>query len=134
MEFKSVQLNYFDTPGLEQRKGGFKSSHWGIINEVDFALVVLDSNKRFDDNIKVTIERLDARRKDEESPMLKALVLNKIDLMTSKSRFSSLISQIERHGKFDRIFYTSAETDYGIKDLEDYLVSMAPKDEWKYPP
>lgn len=66
-------------------------------------------------------------------PILKALVLNKIDLMASRNRFNTLISQIEQFGKFDRIFYTSVETGYGIKELENYLISMAPSAEWEYP-
>jgi len=35
--------------------------------------------------------------------------------MASRNRFNTLISQIEQFGKFDRIFYTSVSTGYGIK-------------------
>ena len=46
---------------------------------------------------------------------MKALVLNKIDLVDNQRKFHSLISEIEKFGKFDKIFYTSAMTGYGVK-------------------
>lgn len=56
---------------------------------------------------------------------MKALVLNKIDLVDNRRKFDSLISEIENYGKFDKIFYTSAKTGYGIQELQDYLIKMA---------
>ena len=58
---------------------------------------------------------------------MNALVLNKIDLVENKRKFHGLISEIERYGKFDKIFYTSALTGYGVGDIEKYLLSMARK-------
>ncbi len=48
---------------------------------------------------------------------MKALVLNKIDLVDNRRKFHSLIAEIEKHGKFDKIFYVSAATGYGIQEL-----------------
>lgn len=125
---KNVQLNYYDAPGLVSFKGGFLSRNWEIIKDIDFALLVLDANKRFEEGVRIALDRLQRGRKEE--PLLKALVLNKVDLVHSRNRFSHLIGQIERYGKFDRIFYTSCTTDYGIGELEKYLVKMAPKGEF----
>jgi GTPase Era involved in 16S rRNA processing len=61
---------------------------------------------------------------------MKALVLNKIDLIENKRKFHSLISEIEKYGKFDKIFYVSATTGYGVSELEKYLVKMSKKREW----
>lgn len=127
-----MQLNFFDTPGLVQKRGGFITKSWEVLGDIDFALFVLDSTKRFEEGVRVALERI-AARSTEQEPLLKALVLNKIDLVASRSRFSTLIGQIEQFGKFDRIFYTSVETGYGVKDLEDYLVGMAPEGRWQYP-
>jgi small GTP-binding protein len=92
---KNVQLNYFDAPGLVSHKGGFLSRNWDIIKDIDFALLVLDSNKRFEEGVRVSIERLEkGRDPSAETPLLKALVLNKIDLVNSRNRFSNLIAQI----------------------------------------
>lgn len=46
---------------------------------------------------------------------MKSLVLNKIDLVDNRRKFDSLIREIEKYGKFDKIFYVSAKTGYGIK-------------------
>ena len=83
---KNVQLNYFDTPGLWNNRGGFSTKNWNIINDIDFALLVLDANKRFEEGIRVALERLQSRSSGEQ-PILKALVLNKIDLLASRNRF-----------------------------------------------
>ena len=61
---------------------------------------------------------------------MKALVLNKIVLVENKRKFHGLISEIEKYGKFDKIFYTSALTGYGVSDIEKYLTGMAKKCEW----
>lgn len=58
---------------------------------------------------------------------MKALVLNKIDLVENKRKFHGLISEIEKYGKFDKIFYTSALTGYGLAEIEKYLCGMAKK-------
>lgn len=49
---------------------------------------------------------------------MKALVLNKIDLVDNRRKFDQLIREIEKYGKFDKIFYTSAKTGYGVQDLQ----------------
>jgi GTPase Era involved in 16S rRNA processing len=40
---------------------------------------------------------------------------------------------VEKYGKFDKIFYTSALTGYGIKEIEDYLLKMSKKGDWYCP-
>ena len=127
---KNVQLVYHDTPGLFDNKGGVISKGLKVLNEVDFVLMVIDCNKRFDSIVEATVDRLE---KSKES-FAKALVFNKVDLIDSKRRFKTLISEIERYAKFDKIFYTSAETSYGLADLTEYLQSMARPDKWLYPP
>ena len=129
MGIKRVQLVYYDTPGLFPNKGGIISKGLKILNEVDFALMVVDCNKRFDAITEAAVDRLE---KSKES-FQKALILNKIDLVDSRRRFKTLISEIERYAKFDKIFYTSAETGYGLEQVNEYLVSMSKAEKWLYP-
>lgn len=53
-----VQLKYVDTPGLVAKGGGFVSKGFKALSEIDFALLVVDGAKRFDDCIKESIKRL----------------------------------------------------------------------------
>ena len=98
------------------KKEGFVSKGWKVLSEIDFTLLVVDSAKRFDNMIKESITRLQRHR--EYPNFMKALVLNKIDLVDNRRKFDSLISEIQRFGKFDKIFYTSAKTNYGIEELQ----------------
>jgi len=52
---KNVQLNYFDTPGLLHKRGGFTTKSWDILGDIDFALLVLDSTKRFEEGVRVAL-------------------------------------------------------------------------------
>jgi small GTP-binding protein len=52
---KNVQLNYYDTPGLMQKRGGFSTKCWEILGDINFALLVLDSTKRFEEGVRVAL-------------------------------------------------------------------------------
>lgn len=107
------------------KKEGFISKGWKVLSEIDFSLLVVDSAKRFDDMVKESIKRLEKHR--DYKNFMKALVLNKVDLVDNRRKFDSLIREIEKYGKFDKIFYTSATTGYGIEELQNYLFGMAKK-------
>lgn len=49
---------------------------------------------------------------------MKALVLNKIDVVDNRRKFDQLIREIQKYGKFDKIFHVSAKTGYGIEQLQ----------------
>ena len=87
-----MQLKYFDTPGLMYKKEGFISKGWKVLSEIDFSLMVVDSAKRFDNMIKESIRRLEKHR--DYPNFMKALVLNKIDLVDNRRKFDSLIREI----------------------------------------
>jgi GTPase Era involved in 16S rRNA processing len=105
------------------RKEGFVSRGWKVLSQIDFSLLVVDCAKRCDEIVKESIKRLEKHR--DYPNFMKALVLNKVDLVNNRRKFVHLISEIEKYGKFDKIFYTSATTGYGVQELEDYLVGMA---------
>lgn len=47
--------------------------------------------------------------------------MNKIDLCTNKRKLKWLISEIEDIGRFEKVFFTSAETGFGIDELMEEL-------------
>lgn len=109
-------------------KTGYLSKGWKVLSDIDFSLLVIDSSKKFDDLLQESINRLEKHKRYEH--FMKALVLNKIDLVENKRKFHGLIAEVEKYGKFDKIFYTSALTGYGVKEIENYLVTMAKKRDW----
>jgi GTPase Era involved in 16S rRNA processing len=98
------------------KKEGFISHGWKVLSMIDFSLLVVDSAKRFDDMLRESIKRLE-RHRDYQN-FMKSLVLNKIDLVDNRRKFDSLIKEIEKYGKMDKIFYVSARTGYGVKELQ----------------
>ena len=46
-----------------------------------------------------------------------------MDLCTNSLKLKELISDLEDISRFDRVFYVSALTNYGIEDLTSYLES-----------
>lgn len=86
---KNIQIKYFDTPGLMYKKEGFISKGWKVLSEIDFSLLVVDSAKRFDEMTKESIKRLEKHR--EYPNFMKAIVLNKIDLVDNRRKFDQLL-------------------------------------------
>ena len=128
---RNVQVKYLDSPGLMRNKTGYLSKGWKVLREIDFSLLVVDSSKKFDDLLQESIRRLEKHRDYEK--FMKALVLNKVDLVENKRKFHGLIAEVERYGKFDKIFYTSALTGYGVQEIEGYLKGMARPGKWECP-
>ena len=112
---RNVQIKYFDSPGLMRHKTGYVSKGWKVLGDIDFSLLIVDSSRQFDDLLEESIRRLEKHRDYEH--FMKALVLNKIDLVENKRKFHRLIAEVERYGKFDKIFYTSALTGYGVNEI-----------------
>jgi GTPase Era involved in 16S rRNA processing len=62
------------------------------------------------------------------------LVMNKVDLVTSKRRLKTLQHEIEDLCSFDKIFHTSCETGFGLEAVREYLVEKARLRQWRYHP
>ena len=65
---------------------------------------------------------------DEEKKLLSCnipsiLVMNKVDLVTSKRRLRNLQNSIEDLCAFEKIFHVSCETGFGVEALKEFLVS-----------
>ena len=62
------------------------------------------------------------------------LVLNKVDLVTSKLRLRALQNELEDLCPFDKIFHVSCETGFGLDALKEFLIDRAPLRPWKHYP
>ena len=62
------------------------------------------------------------------------LVMNKVDLVTSKRRLKDLQHDIIDLCPFDHIFHVSCNTGFGIPALMEYLVQRAEMRPWRYHP
>lgn len=72
--------------------------------------------------------------KFDERTIPKLLIMNKMDLCTNKKRLRYIQSEIEDFAKFEKVFYVSSHTSYGIEELKAYLESKALKRNWTMHP
>ncbi len=73
---------------------------------------------------------------DEETPaqVPSVLVLNKLDLATKKSAVKALQRELEDLGQFEKTFFISALTGFGVPDLVKYLMENCKSRPWQYNP
>lgn len=96
--------------------------------------------KQEDQNPDVSKELIDELRRNDtedkfgDQTIPTYLVLNKVDLCTNKRKLKWLVSDLEDVARFEKIFYTSAETGYGIKDIIETLEEEAYPRPWEYNP
>lgn len=80
----------------------------------------VDLDKLSARELDALIESEDYKHEDNRMPSI--LVMNKVDLVTSKRRFKTLQAELEEIGKFDKVFYVSTQTGFGIDELKHYLL------------
>ena len=69
---------------------------------------------------------------EEPTPII--LVINKIDLMSSKRKIMDQKYELEAILNFEKTFIISCKTDYGISELTNYLEEKASKENWRVNP
>lgn len=62
------------------------------------------------------------------------LVMNKVDLLTSKRRLKALQSELTDLCPFEHVFHVSCETGFGVEALQEHLRSRAELRPWRYHP
>ena len=83
--------------------------------------------------IRMQGESMELDKDDHEARSISTiLVMNKVDLVTSKRRLKSLQEELEDIGAFDKVFHISCSTGYGIDELKSYLKDKALRRNWKY--
>ncbi|KAM3127476.1 hypothetical protein pb186bvf_020406 [Paramecium bursaria] len=153
------QIEFVDTPGFYSRykfQKGFTTKAWDIINQTNISMIMVDAVKTVDNNMKNAINRLNAIKvnykeleflqrqmnsgnygeppqfEEENDPVKKILVLNKMDVCFNKRKLKWIIAEMEDLTRFDQTFYISSITGYGIPELKQYLFDQSLKCQWKY--
>lgn len=66
------------------------------------------------------------------SPIPKILVFNKMDLCFNKRKLKWNLAELEDLTKFEKVFYISCLTGFGMEELRKYLYDMAFQCPWKH--
>ena len=125
------QLVFSDTPGIFEPKRrldrAMVEAAWSSSSDADITLFLYDSQKsKVDDETNKILDELG------QSTQKKILVLNKVDLVDSKTLLP-LIKNFEAICSFDATFIISALTGEGSKEVISYLAENVPKGPWLYP-
>ena len=62
------------------------------------------------------------------------MVVNKVDLCHNKRELKWYINELEDLANFDKTFYTSCLTSYGIQEIKKFLESEAKYGKWELDP
>ena len=85
------------------------------------------------------LDRGDYLMTDEEKDLYSynipsILVMNKVDLVTSKRRLKQLEHDLIDLCEFEKVFHISCETGFGIQALNQHLLGRADMRPWRYHP
>jgi small GTP-binding protein len=78
------------------------------------------------------LEEIDDSDNSPQIPTI--LLLNKIDLATSKDKLRALQRELEDLGQFEKTVFISAKTGYGIESLKQMLLAEAKSRPWSHNP
>ena len=135
-----VQLELWDTPGMAGRKEG-KGVEREMTEEalrtvsadgVDLLLVILDATQPVAGRTAAMLRSLQ-QLWQQSSRLEVALLLNKVDLVTPKTRLLQLTDDVvEQLPAVLDCFYLSVTADDGVQELEDWLFSRAVERDWDW--
>ena len=127
-----TQIAFVDTPGVLKNprfklektivKRAFKE-----LTGADFVCIVLDGTKDIEHNILLDIEYY------HKIPHKPVVVLNKIDLLSDKSKLIEIASKLKDKG-FSHIFMISAKKGAGVEDLKNHYIDNASEGGWQHDP
>ena len=131
---EKTQLIFKDLPGFQNSSHQLKNYGQLAFKELDndnfdTILIVLDCNKKISQEVLKLVNLLN-KKKTKNMDFI--LILNKIDLCYNRRKLVDLITYLEGVINVEKKFYISAETDYGIENLKDYLKSKALDKKWEY--
>jgi GTP-binding protein Era len=127
-----TQIVFVDTPGIfkphkkRNLERAIVRTAWRNVKETDFVCLIIDGEKGISERTKMIIENL------KEAEKKCVVAINKVDVV-KKPMLLELATQLHSYGIFDEIFMISALTGHGVDKLKDYLIGIAPKEEWLYP-
>lgn len=100
------------------------------MNDVDYILFLVSAtSKRIDPKTRECLAKISAKE-----GISKSLIVNKVDLCHNKRELKWYINELEDLANFDKTFYTSCLTSYGIQDIKKFLESEAKYGKWELDP
>lgn len=128
--YGNSQIIFLDTPGIFKPKRrldrAMVASAWGGVGDADITVLVVDTHKGFDDEVKAIVAKLN------ENKTAAVLVLNKVDLV-KKEKLLQLSAELNQAGNFTETFFISAATGENIEEFYKYLADNLPESPWYYP-
>ena len=125
-----AQLILVDTPGIfaprRRLDRAMVDGAWAGTRDADLVAIVVDASKGVEDDDEAIIKAL------AELPVVKTLVLNKIDLV-AKPKLLDLAQALNNQATFAATFMISARSANGVPELKDFLAAHLPVAPWLYP-
>jgi len=124
------QMIFVDTPGIFEPKKRLEramvSAAWAGAGDADVIVLLVDAQRRIDDNTRRIIDGL------KEGGKKAILAINKIDSIRRDSLLS-LVQELDDMGDFTEVLLISALKGDGLEDLKDVMCRGLPKGPWLYP-
>jgi GTP-binding protein Era len=121
---------FVDTPGIFEPKKRLEramvSAAWAGASDADVIVVLVDAERRIDDNSRRIIDGL------KKAGRKAILAINKIDAIRRDSLLS-LVSELNEMGDFSEVMLISALKGDGLEDLKDVIAGYLPLGPWLYP-
>ncbi len=128
-----AQIVFIDTPGIfvspkRRLERAMVKAAWAGASDADAVVVLVDAARGLDPDSERIIDGLGAAAPGRHV----LLALNKIDRV-AREKLLPLADDLNRRGKFERIFMISSTTGDGVDDLADYLAGLVPEGPWLFP-
>ncbi len=127
---ENSQMIFVDTPGIFEPKKRLEramvSAAWAGASDADVIVVLVDAERRIDDNSRRIIDGL------KEAGRKAILAINKIDVIRRDSLLS-LVSELNEMGDFSEVMLISALKGDGLDDLKKIITKSLPQGPWLYP-
>jgi GTPase len=125
-----TQLILVDTPGIfaprRRLDRAMVDSAWAGTRDADLVALVIDAHKGVQDDDDAIVSGL------AQIPVMKILVLNKIDLV-AKPKLLDLTQALNDRAAFAATFMISARAADGVAQLKSFLGDHLPSGPWLYP-
>ncbi|WP_338446029.1 GTPase Era [Pelagerythrobacter marensis] len=126
----ATQMILVDTPGIfaprRRLDRAMVSAAWEGAEAADAILLLVDPVKQRRHELEPLLEALAQR------PERKILVLNKVDV-AKKEPLLALAQELAGKVEFAEIFFVSALTSDGVRELKTALAGTMPQGDWMYP-
>jgi GTP-binding protein Era len=130
---RGAQIVFVDTPGIFAPKRRIEramvDTAWGGAADADVVALLLDARRGLTEEDAAILERLAELPAQRE----KVLILNKVDVVTPRSRLLTLSAEANERVRFSHTFMVSALTGDGVADLLDHFAERMPEGPFLFP-